>query len=79
MQETETRNKKLVDIKLSPRIERRKAQAFFNGEYDSDKREVWVWLPISQIKVTKLTKCVSMVTLPEWLATATKLKVDKDV
>ena len=49
--------------------------AFFQGEFEEDgrggQREVWVWLPKSQIEIDgeeKHGKTVE-VSLPEWLAT----------
>lgn len=59
----------LVDVTLEPRMERDKAQAFFQGELDGNDREVWIWLPLSQIEVSaKCPKGTVKVTLPEWLA-----------
>jgi len=61
-----------TEVELEPRMlsSNKKAQAFFMGELDENDREVWVWLPLSQIEVEPLkqgSKTVT-VTLPEWLA-----------
>jgi len=59
----------IVDVTLEPRMVKGKAQAFWQGEYDEDNRESWVWLPLSQIEIAEVpgSKAVE-VSLPEWLA-----------
>jgi len=62
----------IVDVELEPRIVKEKAQAFFAGKYEESKgkkREVWIWLPLSQIEVgEKNDRGCATVTMPEWLA-----------
>ena len=64
----------IIDVTLEPRMVKGKAQAFFQGDYEeshgtADNKEVWIWLPLSQIDVSAKDSrgCVT-VSLPEWLA-----------
>lgn len=67
--EMSTGKSDLTDVSLEPRMVRGKAQAFFQGELDENDREVWIWLPLSQIEVSeKDDKGLVVVTMPEWLA-----------
>lgn len=60
----------IVDVTLTRRAEREKAIAFWQGDRDDTGREVWVWLPISQIEIDGPDHRGATVTvsLPEWLA-----------
>ena len=58
----------IVDVSLEPRLRRDKAQAFFQGELDEDDKEIWIWLPLSQIEVEVQDSRLVTVSLPEWLA-----------
>lgn len=48
------------------------ATAFFQGDYEDDRagngKEIWVWLPKSQIEVEENKDGTCTVTMPEWLA-----------
>lgn len=60
-----------IDIEMEPRLVRGKAQAFWLGELDENDREVWIWLPLSQITVDESTppnSKLATVTIGEWLA-----------
>jgi len=58
----------MIDVELAPRMEREKACAFSQGEIDDDDREIWIWLPVSQIEVEHGSRGMATVTMPEWLA-----------
>lgn len=58
----------IVDVSLEPRLRRDKAQAFFQGELDEDDKEIWIWLPLSQIEIEQGEGNLVTVSLPEWLA-----------
>lgn len=59
----------IVDVTLEPRMVKGKAQAFFQGEYDENDREVWVFLPLSQIEITEVKDSTLVeVSMPEWMA-----------
>ncbi len=67
------KNHSIIDIDLEPRMVKGKAQAFWQGEYNEDdkgnKKEVWIWLPLSQIEIeTSTCGRNSLVSMPEWLA-----------
>lgn len=67
------RNHDIVDVELEPRMVKGKAQAFFAGDYEeahgtADNKEVWIWLPLSQIEITPINNVLSTVSMPEWLA-----------
>lgn len=59
----------IVDVTLEARMVKGKAQAFFQGELDENDREVWIFLPTSQIEINEIkdTPLVE-VSMPEWLA-----------
>lgn len=64
----------LIDVTLEYRQENaaKTATAFFQGEYEdtAQKKEIWVWLPNSQIEIdgVKERGQTVEVTLPEWIA-----------
>lgn len=64
----------IIDVSLEPRMTKGKAQAFFQGDYEegngvADNKEVWIWLPLSQIEVgEKGANGTCEVSVPEWLA-----------
>lgn len=59
----------IVDVTLEKRMIKGKAQAFYTGELDENNREVWVWLPLSQIEIAEINgNSIVEVSLPEWLA-----------
>lgn len=59
----------LVDITLERcPATTEKAAAFWQGDYDETGREVWVWLPLSQIEIEEKGGDTVEVTMPEWLA-----------
>lgn len=53
---------------LEPRMTKGKAQAFFIGEFDEHDKEVWIWLPLSQITVEPDQGNMVRVSLPECIA-----------
>lgn len=56
-------------VELEPRMTKGKAQAFWMGELDDKDREVWIWLPLSQITVEEIKDSPLVeVSIPEWLA-----------
>lgn len=58
----------LVDVTLEKRMEKGAGIAFFQGELDKDDKEIWIWLPKSQIEIEEGQGKACTVTLPEWLA-----------
>lgn len=60
----------IVDVVVEMRDDspHRQAIAVFDGEKDKNDKEVWVWLPRSQIEVDKLEGRSVTISLPEWLA-----------
>lgn len=65
----------IIDVSLEPRLIKGKAQAFFQGDFEDDgEKEIWIWLPLSQIEVSEkdASGCVE-VSLPEWLAQKNEL------
>lgn len=59
----------IIDVTLEPKFVKGKAQAFTQGEVDDTGREVWIWLPLSQIEVgEKDAGGTCEVSMPEWLA-----------
>ena len=74
-----TGNVEMVEVYLEPRVKRGKAQAFYAGENEPCGREIWVWLPISQITVHNDGNGESKakrVDLPDWLAFDKELEVE---
>ena len=60
-----------IELELEIRLTQGKAQAFFDGELDENGREVWVWLPLSQIEIENNGNAkgkLVTVLMPEWLA-----------
>lgn len=55
---------KIIDVALDARMVKGKAQAFSQGEIDENDREIWIWLPLSQIEIND----DGTVSMPEWLA-----------
>lgn len=62
----------MVEVTLESRLKQEKAQAFWAGdvseESEGEPKEVWVWLPLSQITVTENQDLTCTVEMPEWLA-----------
>lgn len=60
----------IVDVTLTRRAEKGKSIAFWQGDRDDSGREIWVWLPISQIEIDGPDHRGATVTvsMPEWLA-----------
>ena len=65
----------LVEVSLEYRKDSASGQAsaFFQGDYEDDRagngKEIWIWLPKSQIEVEKDSDGKTCtVTMPEWLA-----------
>lgn len=56
--------RELVDITCEVRKETDKGLAIWDGEEDKDGKEVWTWLPKSEVEVND----DGTITLPEWLA-----------
>lgn len=63
-----------IELTLEFRRESTSGQAiaFFQGDYedtvDGKGKELWVWLPKSQIEIIKRKDDVCTVAVPEWLA-----------
>jgi len=71
-QKVTTGKSDIIDVMLEPRMVKGAAQAFWQGDMREDStgshREVWIWLPLSQIKVgDKDDNGVCEVSMPEWL------------
>lgn len=59
----------IIDVDdLELRMSKGKAQAFFMGELDEDDKEIWIWLPLSQISIAKGEGNMVTVSLPECIA-----------
>lgn len=54
----------LVDVTAEKRMDREKSIALFAGDYDDDGKEVWVFVPKSQVEENG----DGTFTMPEWLA-----------
>ncbi|TXH43280.1 MAG: hypothetical protein E6Q97_34270 [Desulfurellales bacterium] len=54
----------LIEITAEFRMTKGGGTAIFQGELDENDKEVWVWLPTSQIENNN----DGTFTLPEWLA-----------
>ncbi len=54
----------LIDIAAEKRMEKGAGIALFQGDKDGDGREVWVWVPTSQVE----DNGDGTFTMPEWLA-----------
>ena len=57
-----------VTVELRRDDPKKEAIAVYDGKDDDDGKEIWVWLPRSQIDVTPKAGKVIIVTMPEWLA-----------
>ena len=71
--EVTTGKSDIVDVTLEPRMVKGRAQAFFQGDYEeshgtADNKEVWIWLPLSQIEIDEQKDGTCVVSMPEWLA-----------
>jgi len=71
--EVTTGKSDIVDVTLEPRMVKGRAQAFFQGDYEeshgtADNKEVWIWLPLSQIEIDEQANGTCVVSMPEWLA-----------
>lgn len=62
----------MFEVTLEYRRETANAYGFFQGDYedtvDGEGKELWVWLPKSQIEVAERKGAVWTVMVPEWLA-----------
>lgn len=54
----------LIDISAEKHMERENAIAIYDGRNDENGKEIWTWLPKSQIE----DNGNGTFTLPEWLA-----------
>lgn len=54
----------LIDIAAEKRMEKGAGTALFQGDKDENGREVWVWVPTSQIE----DNGDGTFAMPEWLA-----------
>lgn len=58
------RNHDLVDVDGEFRMQKGDGIAIYTGVDDDNGREVWVWLPVSQVENNR----DGTFTMPEWLA-----------
>jgi hypothetical protein len=65
----------IIDITVEIRSNdpKRNAVAVFDGQTDENGREVWIWLPRSQIEIAEMDGRTVEVSLPEWLALTKEL------
>ena len=72
--EVTTGKSDIVDVTLESRglSDSGKAKAFWQGDYkelnNGEEREVWIWLPLSQIEIDEQKDGTCVVSMPEWLA-----------
>lgn len=64
------RNHDIVTLRFEMREDREASIAIFNAEYDEfdENKEMWEFLPKSQIEYEMVTDKVVEVQMPEWLA-----------
>ena len=58
-------SKELVDIECEVRSQTEKGIAIWDGEENQDGKEIWTWLPKSEVEVNEED---GTVTMPTWLA-----------
>lgn len=60
----------IIDVTVELKLDdpNKQAIAVWDGKEDEDGREIWIWLPRSQIEYEVISAGTAEVQLPEWLA-----------